>query len=52
MRVINNIKDTNAKTRENIPGKQKVRRRVKATHRKNKVAIKLPVFLFFEKSIK
>jgi len=52
MRAINNIKDIIAKTRENIPGKQKVTRSVKATDRKNKVAIKLPVFFLFEKSIK
>ncbi len=52
MRAINNIKDIIAKTRENIFGKQKVRRSVKATDRKNKVAIKLPVFFLFEKSKK
>jgi len=50
--VIKRIKDIIAKTRENIPGKQKVRRSVKATDRQNKVAIKLPAFFLFEKSIK
>ncbi|MQY74169.1 MAG: hypothetical protein GH148_01335 [Clostridia bacterium] len=50
--MIKSNKDIIAKTRENIFGKQKVRRSVKATDRKNKVVIKLPVFFLFEKSIK
>jgi hypothetical protein len=47
IRAINNINDTIAKTRENIFGKQKERRRVNATDRQNKVAIKLLDFFLF-----